>query len=120
MTKFLIRFIFLIALFCIVFSIACCQKEEHPQVYGQWETIDVVGPKWDYNIQKDGFLCKTLPEYFPGTNFCYDYEVDGDTLHLYSATPEKWVFEFEGDNVAIVTAEIGSPQEIVQFIIRRK
>lgn len=110
------------ALLFLLLQATACRKERQPDIYGDWETITTVGFKWQYAIDRRGQFCKALPEYFPETNFCYDYSERADSTFIHSPTPEVWVWEFEGQNVAVVTAFIGTDPgdlEKQQFILRR-
>lgn len=84
---------------CLIWS--ACHKEPQPEIYGQWETISN-GFKWNYQISENQF-CRTLPEFFGETQFCFPYEVKGDTLNIQFNDPEKWVWNILESDVAIVT-----------------
>ena len=51
-----------IAICTSIFSFQC-KKESLPTVYGKWETLSVVGFKWDYEFSENQF-CRALPEHF--------------------------------------------------------
>lgn len=97
-----------------------CKKEEIPSVYGKWETLSVVGFKWDYRFDDDGTFCRALPEYFLDTAFCYKFEQRGDTSFIQSPEPEIWVWEWEGENIAVVNSITPVQGQPIKFIIRRK
>lgn len=111
--------VFALALACMIFG---CRKERQPNIYGNWETINAVGFDWQYQIDRRGQFCKMLPEYFPETSFCYDYHERGDSTFIEAPTREVWIWEFEADDVAVVTAFVGNdPADLQkqQFVLRR-
>ena len=104
----------------LIFTAVSCKKEDPFPIHGKWETINAVGFKWDYDIQKNGQACKALEEYFPGTSFCFDYRISADTLFIYGQSPEVWIWEFECEDVAVVTATVGPENEVSKFVLSRK
>ena len=105
-------------LFLVALLLQSCKKEQEPEVFGDWETISAVGFKWEYRIERSGLFCRTLPEYFD-TWFCFDFEQGGNTLIVYAAKEEVWKWEFEADDVAVVTVKIPDEQDQM-FVLRRK
>lgn len=97
-----------------------CKKESLPTVCGQWETLSVVGFKWDYEFCDGGQFCRSLPEYFPDTSFCFSFEQHGDTSFIATPEPEVWVWEWEGENIAVIKSITPIQGQPSQFIIRRK
>jgi hypothetical protein len=108
-----------IAICASIFSFQC-KKETLPTVYGKWETFSVVGFKWDYEFEKDGTFCRALPEYFPDTTFCYTFEQRGDTSFISSPEAEQWLWDFEAENIAVITSMTTVQGQPKQFILRRK
>lgn len=94
-----------------------CKKDRIPKVYGQWETLSAVGFEWEYDITKNGQFCRTLPDYF-NTWFCFPYDQNRDTLFVHAANEEIWVWEFEGNDVAVVDVYGQGPQRI-KLVLRR-
>jgi len=115
--------LFTVAMVALYFvAVAACHKDPKPTVYGNWETVNAVGFHWYYDIAADGDLCKRLPEYFPDTAFCYDYDVvvtnDATTVTVHTPTPETWVWDFVCDDVADVTVTMPDG-EIQRFILKK-
>lgn len=100
-----------------------CTKEPQPNVFGHWETVNAIGFKWEYTITQGGQFCKRLPEYFPDTSFCFDYDVadDGDnTTTITAPTAETWTWEFVGGcpDVADVSVTLATGEK-QRFILKR-
>lgn len=78
-----------------------CKKEPAPEIFGNWQTISP-GFQWHYQIDQTQF-CRTLPEYFGETQFCFNYQTTGDTLNLNFNQPEKWIWDILEKDVAVIT-----------------
>lgn len=107
-----------IAFAAYFFWLAACRKDDKPTVYGHWETVNAVGFNWEYVITKDAQLCKRLPEYFPDTSFCFDFDVDGDVVTVHAPTVETWHWEFVADDVADVNVTLAGGEK-QRFILKR-
>ena len=103
-----------------LFTVAACHKDPKPEVFGTWETVSAVGFKWEYTITRDAQFCKRLPEYFPDTSFCFDYEVDanGTVVDVDAPNAENWTWEFMAEDLAdVVVRYADSTSE--RIIIKR-
>lgn len=112
--KKLLLFIGIVALF------GACKKDIFTP-YGEWETVNAVGYKWEYSIEKNGQFCKSLPEQFPLTSFCFDYQMASNGLNMTINSPDKEAWEFTPvcEDVADVSVTYPSG-EVVRFILKRK
>jgi len=97
-----------------------CKKEPLPHpIYGEWETVNAVGFKWEYNIQEDGFFCRSLPEYFGETKFCYNYQRVDDTLFIQANSPERWTLQIQTRDAILVTSTLEGGN-VDAFLLNRK
>ena len=106
------------ALLCFI-TYGACKKEPNPNIYGHWKTISALGDQWEYDIDRTGLFCKSLPPYFGTTFFCWPYRENGDTLFIDKPEPEVWIWHFEAPNVATVTNHLGTTEQPKTFILRR-
>ena len=109
----------IILLFVLLVFTGC--KRDIFTPYGEWETVTTEGYEWEYNIQKDGQFCRLLPEYFPGTSFCFDYSISPNKLQISISNEDAEVWEIdpvcEDAADVTVTKKDGS---VTRFIIKRK
>lgn len=106
-----------LAIAILVFSE--CKKEQQPSIVGQWETVESLGYKWDFDIDDDGQFCRSLAEAFGTTQFCFPYLITGSELILNAPVVERWSILFVCDDVADIT--ITYPDDSVQrMILKRK
>ena len=101
----------------IIALLSSCKKDVFTP-YGKWETVEAVGYKWEYSIEKNGQFCKSLPSEFPLTSFCHDYQIaaNGLTMTVFAPTQEAWEFSPVCEDVADVTVTYSSG-EVVRFIM---
>lgn len=116
-TRIFITLLIAANLFSMSTIVQNCKKEHAPDIYGEWETLSAVGFFWEYSIDEKHF-CRTLPEYFD-TSFCFDYDRQGNVLKVKAAQEETWSWDFEADNIAVVTVEIPGEQNKT-LVLRRK
>jgi hypothetical protein len=95
-----------------------CEKDHQPTIYGQWETVQAFGYKWEYKIPKHGQLCRKLPEAFGETSFCFDYEIEGDVMSINAPVIEVWKITFICENVAEITVTYPD-SSITNLILKR-
>jgi len=124
MTKFSLSFALSCALLAFLLSIALsygCKKEPLPHpIYGEWETVNAVGFKFDYKIQEGGLFCRSLPEYFGNTWFCFDYNRQADTLFVnIEADPERWVLDFQTRDAVLVNVKKESGSTDAFLLVRK-
>lgn len=122
------RNIFKLAILTALFGVtlvctSSCKKDPMPTIYGHWETVNAIGFNWQYDITDGGQFCKSLPEYFPETSFCYDYAVANDADHtttITAPTAETWTWEFVGGcaDVADVSVTLANGEK-QRFILKR-
>lgn len=106
---------FVCLLLCLSFSVGC-RKDQEAEIFGDWETVSAVGFKWEYSIRRNGVICQSLQEYFPGTEFCHTFKKSSDTLFIANPALDVWVYKFEAEDV--LTVRNISQSEL--FILRRK
>lgn len=110
----------LLLLIAIITLLISCKKDIFTP-YGEWETVNSVGYKWEYAIEKNGQFCKSLPDQFPLTSFCHDYQMatNGLNMTVFAPDEESWVFTPVCEDVADVSVTYQNG-EVVRFIIKRK
>ena len=112
---FLLQILALAAYFSIV---TACHKDPAPTVYGKWETVNAFGYHWNYSFEKGGQFCKSLPEYFPDSFFCFDYSVDGNLVTIDAPDDEVWAWEFLDQDLADVRVTLVDGS-LERFILKR-
>lgn len=104
---------------CVILFVSCQkEKQDTNEVTGKWETIQVVGWDWSYSFDHRSNACRQLPQYFPDTVFCYSYTQDRDTTYIQAEEKEKWVWDFQCENIAVVTQYVGGQKN--RMILQRK
>lgn len=110
----------LVAAFMLLAACFGCHKEHENTIYGEWKTINTVGFAYDYSIQKGGYHCRSLPDVFGTTMFCYDYTEKNDSLFIAANDPEHWVLEYENADLVVVKVHRDSSNTNESFILKRK
>lgn len=105
----------------LCFTLFQCKKEPKPSLIGTWETVTTVGFEFEYEITPD-LHCRSLPEYFGNTSFCYPYEfVDDSTIVVQANIVETWNYEFVDEDGNVVVVWVTLPDSTKQnFILKRK
>lgn len=122
LSSFPVRAAVLIMLFNGILALSTqCKKEELPHpVFGQWETVNAVGFKWEYEIEESCNFCRSLPEYFGTTKFCYPYSRSADTLFILTPDPERWTLQVQTRDAILVTVNRESGTSDAFLLSRKK
>lgn len=107
--------------FCILIALGSCKKEPlHHPIYGEWETVNAVGFKWQYDIREGGLFCRSLPEVYGLTKLCYEYKRQDDTVWIFANDPERWTLDIQTRDAILVTVKRDSSGQTDAFLISRK
>ncbi len=115
--------------FLLVIAALCffsCEKKNASPI-GKWETVTTTNFFWHYSFDDRANACKELPKMFPGTRFCFDYEVSNSSfskviLTIYGQTKETWEWTFLDDDNEVADVLVYSDTASVasqRFILKK-